>query len=80
MVNPAPDLCLLLGETLNLMCVDSETGSPLNITSDIDDALVNSSMVLDDETQTNITFVCMLNTDTPCGNVASMLSVRVFGE
>ena len=77
-VNPQPDFCVLLGERLTLRCVDVDN-NPLNITIS-GMLLMENSMVLDDSTVTNFTFNCRQDTNTPCGDVASVLNVNVFGE
>ena len=69
---------MLVGETLTLTCLNSDTSEEIAVTYE-NRTMVAQPLVLTDQLL-NFTVICEVVTETPCGNVTTMASVIVFGE
>ena len=81
--DPNIDLCVFIGESLDLRCIESVTGERLDIISPDGGIFgVNNSRVVDSDTFDGV-YQCRMNSDVNdsiCARTAIPLSVRVFGK
>ena len=72
-------MCVFVGDTLNLTCLDSENRQ-LNTTLMNGDIFTSPSLITRaNAAMLNTTYRCSLNTEGPCGQAAETISVMVYG-
>ena len=71
---------MFVGETLNFTCTQSISGEPLNVT--FNGNIVQGPIVVTADMADAIStdYSCSLNTEGPCGQASTVISVRVFGK
>ena len=79
MLPEEPDVCVLVGDILELNCMESgSTGTPINVTFFEDNSIVEESIGVT-EGLDNTVFQCSVPSEGPC-SLPVNFTVRVFGK